>query len=78
VREVPPVIAVALTATLAVTSSGPQSYIPWRMADWVMCMDGEQFYDRNPQFPTERPTDNPCAKHGGVRAYGPGKRLNER
>jgi len=69
------VILVALANT---AETSPQVPSPWRMADWIMCRDGQQFYDRNPQFPTERPIDNPCANHGGVRAYGPGKRLNER
>jgi hypothetical protein len=53
-------------------------YVPWRMGDWAQCLDGQQFYETNEQYPTEPPAELPCARHGGVRAYGPGRRLNER
>jgi hypothetical protein len=53
-------------------------YVPWRMGDWAQCLDGQQFYETNEQYPTEAPAEMPCARHGGVRAYGPGRRLNER
>jgi hypothetical protein len=53
-------------------------YVPWRMGDWAQCLDGQQFYETNEQYPTEPPAELPCKEHGGVRAYGPGKRLNEK
>jgi hypothetical protein len=53
-------------------------YVPWRMGDWVQCLDGKQFYETNEQYPTEPPAALPCTSHGGLRAYGPGRRLNEK
>jgi hypothetical protein len=73
------VIALVIAAGLSVTPpSSPHAAMPWRMGDWVTCRDETQFYLINPQFPLEPPMEVPCARHGGVRAFGPGKRLNER
>jgi hypothetical protein len=68
------VIAVALSTNDAGKPAVPDVY---RMKDWATCRDGTQEYARNAQFPLEPPSVTPCAAHGGVRAYGPGKRLNE-
>lgn len=68
------VIAAALTGT---DIGSPAVRTPYRMGDWAMCRDGTQVYSRNAQYPLEPPAENPCTAHGGVRAYGPGKRLNE-
>jgi hypothetical protein len=56
----------------------PTVQMPWRMHDWATCVDGKQVYSRNPQYPLEAPAEEPCAEHGGVRAFGPGLRLNEK
>ena len=60
------------------TSPPPPVHIPYRMADWATCADGTNVYSRNAQYPLEPPAERPCAEHGGVRAFGPGRRLNER
>jgi hypothetical protein len=71
-------IAVAIIAFTAAhdPKGGVQS--PWRMGDWAVCRDGTNVYSRNPQYPLEPPAEEPCTGHGGVRAYGIGKRLNEK
>lgn len=57
--------------------SGPgqsaQVVIPmgYRMRDWAYCMDDTWSYARDA-------AEIPCTRHGGVRAYGPGERLNGR
>ena len=53
-------------------------YSPYRMKNWAQCKDGTQAYSWSGQFPVEPPPEPPCVKHGGLRAFGPGKRLNER
>ena len=69
-----------IRASLHHSSRQPSERIPtpYRMADWAQCMDGTQVYSTNPQYPTEPPAEPPCVKHGGLRALGPGKRLNEK
>jgi hypothetical protein len=69
-------LVVALFATMAPYPHDVPT--PWRMGDWATCRDGTQSYSRNAQYPTDPPADRPCARNGGVRAFGPGKRLNER
>ncbi len=67
-------IEFVFAAALATADAGrPQAYTPWRMGDWTTCRDGTQVY----QYPFEDPAELLCAGHGGVRAHGPGKRLNE-
>jgi hypothetical protein len=61
-----------------IPTSPPFVHNPYKMADWATCRDGVQVYSRNAQFPLEPPAEVTCALHGGVRALGPGKRLNER
>jgi hypothetical protein len=46
------------------------AYNPWRMKNWIVCLDGKQFYSQESSSET-------CLEHGGLRAYGPGKRLDE-
>ena len=71
--------AIIVATFLATTNPGPTD-IPfgYRMGDWAQCVDGTQFYKRNEQYPTEPPAEPPCTQHGGLRANGPGKRLNEK
>lgn len=64
--------ATVLQATGAVPGPG------YRLGDWAVCRDGTQIYERNPLYPLEAPAENPCRHHGGMRAYGPGLRLNEK
>jgi hypothetical protein len=74
-------IAMIVAAALFVaTAHDPKTGVqaPWRMGDWATCRDGTNVYSRNPQYPLEPPAEEPCTGHGGVRAYGIGKRLNER
>jgi hypothetical protein len=49
----------------------------YRMRDWEYCMDGTWFYARNSFQPIDPFAETPCAQHGGIRAHGPGKKLNE-
>jgi hypothetical protein len=74
------VFAIAATIVAFTLAHDPKEGVqaPWRMGDWATCRDGTQTYSRNPQYPLEPPTREPCIGHGGVRAYGVGKRLNER
>ena len=67
-------------AALITTNSGLPNVpsLGYRMGDWAICHDGTAFYERNEQYPTEPPADPPCTKHGGLRSYGPGRRLNEK
>jgi len=72
-------IAFVIVAAASITTAEPPSVpTPYRMKDWATCRDGTQTYSRNAIFPLEPPADDPCARHGGVRAHGPGKRLNEK
>jgi hypothetical protein len=71
------IVAVALSGA-APHDHTPLMHTPWRMGDWATCRDGTQTYSRNAEYPLEPPAEAPCAQHGGVRAYGIGKRLNER
>ncbi len=73
-------IAAILALALAVSNAEHpvMPHFGYRMGDWATCRDGTNVYSRNPQFPLEPPAEAPCAQHGGVRAYGVGKRLNER
>ncbi len=61
-----------------IPNAPPFVHNPYRMADWATCRDGTNVYSRNPQYPLEPPAEAPCVQHGGVRAYGPGQRLNEK
>ncbi len=72
------VITVALFTTAPPHHQQSDVYVPWRMGDWTQCIDGQQVYETNEQYPTEAPAELPCVKHGGLRARGPGKRLNEK
>jgi hypothetical protein len=68
-----------LVTALAVTSgAGPEVRSPYRMGDWTVCRDGTERYERNATHPLDPPPEIACSRHGGVLAYGPGKRLNER
>jgi hypothetical protein len=72
-------IALVVAAALAAASGAHHAVrSPYSMGDWATCRDGTHVYSRNPQFPLEPPSETPCALHGGVRAWGVGKRLNER
>ena len=73
------VIAFVVLAALAITSGvGPEVRSPYMMGDWVICRDGTEHYERNAIHPLEPSAEIACARHGGVRAYLPGKRLNEK
>jgi len=74
-------IALIVAAAVSIAATNDQRHpmeMPWRMGDWATCRDGTHSYSRNPQYPLEPPAENPCVGHGGVRAFEPGKRLNER
>jgi hypothetical protein len=68
---------VVLAALSGIDVGSPPVPNVYRMGDWAVCRDGAQVYSRNAQYPLEPPVEQPCAGHGGVRAYAPGKRLNE-
>ena len=53
-------------------ASTPEPFQPYKMADWAICADGKQIYTLSPEHPLDGPLAVPCAKHGGLRAYGPG------
>jgi hypothetical protein len=68
----------AIVVALVLTAPPETIPGPYRMGDWAQCLDGQQFYLRNPQSITESPAEPPCMKHGGLRSYGPGRRLDEK
>ena len=54
------------------SASIPEPFQPYKMADWAICADGKQIYTLSAAHPLDGPLADPCAKHGGLRAYGPG------
>ena len=66
------ILVAAANVVISDNTQIPEPFQPYKMADWAICADGKQIYTLSPEHPLDGPLAVPCAKHGGLRAYGPG------
>ena len=60
------------------SASIPEPFQPYKMADWVTCVDGRAVYTLDAKHPLDGPLADPCIEHGGLRAYGPGASIKSK